>query len=198
MAWAPTYVVDSTDVAAFVRAADGDDYVGAYEVAASRAVDDFCNRQFGRLDVAAAFTYPTVYAARLETGRYLLLTDDIPATADLAVTVDGSAVAAGVDGYQVWPANAIAKGRPALGITLATRPCGDAVITNRFGWLAIPDAVYAAVRLQVNRWMSRRESPFGVAGSPSEGSEVRLAARLDPDVRTVLSGGSVVRARMPA
>lgn len=199
MPWAPTYLVDGTpeDVAEFVRAADDDPYVGAYAEAASRSIDDLCGRQFGRLDVAAEFTYPSAYAAYLDTGRWLVLTDDIPAATGITLTVDGVSTAAGVDGYQLWPPNAIAKGTPALGITLPVRPYGDIGITTRFGWLDIPAAVYAATRLQVNRWHFRRESPAGVAGADGDGSSVRLSARLDPDVRTVLSGGSLVRSRMP-
>lgn len=195
MPWKPTYV-DETELADFVRTGDDDAYLGDYGTAASRAVDDYCNRQFGRFDEAVELIYPACYAA-LMGERWLVFTDDIPATGDLVVTVDGTAVAAGTDGYQVWPRNAIALGTPALGLTFAERPYGDVAVTNRFGWLAVPAAVPAAVRLQVNRWHIRRESPYGTAGSPSEGSEVRLSARLDPDVKTILSGGSVVRARMP-
>lgn len=194
MPWAPDY---SFSVADFVRAADGDGYVDPYATAASRAIDTACNRQFGRLDEAGTFEYDTCGAPLLDNGRWLLLTDDIPATGDLVVVIDGTTIDAGVDGYQVWPPNNIAKGLPALGITLAERPYGVAAVTNRFGWLATPDPVFAAVRLQVNRWHIRRESPYGTAGSPADGSEIRLSARLDPDVRAVLAGGGLVRARMP-
>lgn len=195
MPWKPSYV-DDQDLADFVRAAVDDPYVGTYGTAACRAVDDLCNRQFGRFDSAVELTYDGCYAA-LMGDRWLVMTDDIPDLAGTTVTVDGTSVAAGVDGYQGWPRNAVATGTPYLGLTFATRPYGDVVVENRFGWLAIPAQVTAAVWLQVNRWHIRRESPYGTAGSPAEGSEVRLSARLDPDVRAVLRGGAVVRSRMP-
>lgn len=194
MPWAPDYV-DAADLAEFVRVESDNPYVGTYGTAAARAIDDACNRQFGQLDDPDTFTYDALAAAQLENGRWLLLIDDVPAVAGVTVTVDGTAVAAGVDGYQWWERNAIVKGRPYTGITLADRPTGDVDVLAPFGWLAIPAGVTAACWLQVNRWNIRRESPYGTAGSPSEGSEVRLSARLDPDVRAMLGG--LGRARMP-
>lgn len=195
MTWAPDYA-DAADLADFVRTASDNPYVGTYGTAAARAVDDFCNRQFGQLDAPATFTYDACNAAPLDNGRWLLLIDDVQDITAATVTVDGAAVAAGADGYQWWERNAVAKGLPYTGITLADRPSGDVDVFARFGWSAVPAAVPGAVWLQVNRWHIRRESPYGTAGSPSEGSEVRLSARLDPDVRAMLSG-RLVRARMP-
>jgi hypothetical protein len=36
--------------------------------------------------------------------------------------------------------------------------------------------------MQASRLLSRRDAPFGIAGSPEMGSEMRLLAKLDPDV----------------
>lgn len=196
MPWAPDLYVDEQALIDFVRVESDNPYVGTYGTAAARAIDDACNRQFGQLDTPGTFTYDALGAAQLDTGRWLLLVDDVPNTSGVVVTVDGDEVAAGVDGYQWWPRNELAKGRPYTGITLANRPTGDVDVLASFGWAAIPAGVTAASWLQVNRWNVRRESPYGTAGSPSEGSEVRLSARLDPDVRAILSGG-LIRARMP-
>lgn len=196
MPWAPDYVTDS-ELEDFVRAVTGDAYIPGYGTAASRAVDDYCNRQFGRFDDDVEMIYDGCDASQLPNGRWLLPVDDVPAAAGITLTVDGTATTAGVDGYQLFPRNNLVVGRPCTGLTFATKPCGDVSLTTRFGWLAVPAAVPAAVRLQVNRWHIRRESPYGTAGAPQEGSEIRLSARLDPDVRTVLSGGGVVRARLP-
>lgn len=195
MPWEPDYA-DAAELEDFVRVNADNPYVATYGTAAARAVDGYCNRQFGRFDAPAAFSYPSDRAAPLRGGRWLIMTDDIPDT-PTAVTVDGSTVAAGVDGWQLWPPNEQAKGRPALGITLADRPYGDVVVTDRFGWLTPPACVAAAVWLQVNRWNVRRESPYGTAGEPGEGSEIRLSAVLDPDARLVLAGTGIVRKRMP-
>lgn len=196
MPWAPDYV-DEADLVDFVRTASDNPYVGTYGTAAARSIDDFCNRQFGKLDTPATFTYDACAAAQLENGRWLLSVDDVQDLTGVTVTVDGTVVAAGVDGYQWWERNALAKGYPHTGITLAARPTGDVDVLAPFGWSAVPAAVPGAVWLQVNRWHIRRESPYGTAGSPSEGSEIRLSARLDPDVRAILAGGRLIRARMP-
>ena len=55
MPWKPDYV-DEADLIEFVQANADNPYVGTYGTAASRAIDDACNRQFGRLDVSAQFT----------------------------------------------------------------------------------------------------------------------------------------------
>lgn len=192
--WAPLYVpVDTLED--FVRVNADNPYVGTYGEAASRAVDGYTFRQFGQLPAVDTWTYPCHRAAQLPNGRWLLMVDDVQDTADMAVTVGGSAVT----DYQMWPPNSAAKGRPYVGITLSDRPAldVDAGVTVRFGWNAVPAGVTAATWLQVNRWNARRESPYGVAGSPNEGSEIRLTAVLDPDVRAILSGAGLVRKQMP-
>jgi len=51
-----------------------------------------------------------------------------------------------------------------------------------------------ATVLQANRLLKRRHAPFGVAGSPELGSELRLLARVDPDVAVSLRGLGRMRA----
>lgn len=188
MPWAPDYV-PADELEAFVRVNADNPYVGTYGTAAARAVDGFCNRQFGRLDVAAAFTYEGWKAARRPDGTYLLPVEDIPEASGTVVTVDGTAVTAGASGYRLWPFNNLAMGKPATHLLLAERPCGDVLVTNRFGWLATPAAVTAAVWLQVNAWNIRRESPFGAAGDAASGTAETIGGsrRLDPDARAMLS-----------
>jgi hypothetical protein len=123
--------------------------------------------------------------------------DDVQDITAAAVTVDGVTVAAGASGYRWWELNAVAKGSPYTALRFAERPYGEVGLSAKFGWTSVPASVPAAVRFQVNRWFIRRESPYGVAGSPDAGTEVRLGARLDPDTRTILAGGRVVRARLP-
>lgn len=201
MAWAPDYVpvgtAGSGGLVDFCQADPADPFLATYATASSRAVDDFCNRQFGQLAAPAAFTYEGRRAARLRDGTWLLPVDDVQDITAATVTVAGVTVAAGVTGYRWWETNAVAKGSPFTALRFADYPDGDVVLTAKFGWTAYPAAVIGAVRFQVNRWYVRRESPFGVAGSPDAGSEFRLSARLDPDTRTILAGGRVVRARMP-
>lgn len=197
MPWAPDYVDEATLID-FVRANADNAYVGTYGTAASRAVDGACNRQFGQLDAAGTFTYQGWRAIQLRDGRWLLEVDDLQDITGLTVAVDGQAVTAGVDGYQLWPRNAIAMGGVVTAITLPADPGNvDVDVTGLFGWTAIPAGATAATWLQVNRWNIRRESPYGTAGAPADGSQVSLYASLDPDVRTILAASGLTRARMP-
>jgi hypothetical protein len=199
MAWAPDYVpiAGTSGLAAYVRTDETDPFLIALGPAASRAVDAFCNRQFGQLAAPANFTYEGRNAVYLADGTWLLEVDDVQDITAATVTVDGTVVAAGVTGYRWWENNALAKGYPYTALRFADQPTGDVVLSARAGWSSVPAAVIAAVRFQVNRWFVRRESPYGVAGSPDAGTEVRLGARLDPDTRTILAGGRVVRSRRP-
>lgn len=190
--WAPDYV-DQDVLEDFVRTNADNPYIGTYGTAASRAVDGFCHRQFGQLATVGTFTYDGYRAGRLPSGKWLLMIDDVQDTASMTVTVDGTAVT----DYQLWERNAGPMGYPYTGLLLDTRPTGEVDVAARFGWNAVPAGVKGAVWLQVNRWNARRESPYGVAGSPSEGSEVRLTAVLDPDARAILAGGRLVRKGMP-
>lgn len=192
MVWAPDYV-DADDLAEFVRAAADDPYVADYATAASRAVDDLCNRQFGVMDAPATLVYDASSAAQLGNGRWLVPIDDVMVDiVGVTVTVDGAPAA-----YRLWEPNAGAFGRPFTGVTFTDRPTGEVAVTTRFGWSSVPASVPAAVRLQGNRWHVRRESPYGTAGSPSEGSEIRLSNLLDPDVRAILRSARLVRPRRP-
>jgi len=199
MPWAPDYVpVEGEEgLAAFVRAPETDPFLPAYGTAAARAVDDYCGRQFGQLAVPGTFTYEGRHAVQLDDGTWVLPVDDVQDITAAVVTVDGTVVAAGVDGYRWWERDAVVKGYPYTALRFADRPCGDVELLARFGWVAFPAAVVGAVRFQVNRWHIRRESPYGIAGSPSSGSEMRLGAQLDPDTKKILAGGRVVRARRP-
>jgi hypothetical protein len=97
------------------------------------------------------------------------------------------------DGYVLRPRNAGATARPwtellirpsaAAGLSSAD---GAVEVTAAWGWSAVPAAVAEACLLQASRLVQRRDAPFGVAGSPETGSEVRLLARVDPDVAVTL------------
>jgi len=69
---------------------------------------------------------------------------------------------------------------------LVSATSGDLTVTALWGWTEVPQAVKAATLLQVARFAARRDSPYGIAGSPDEGGEMRLLAALDPDLRTSL------------
>jgi hypothetical protein len=58
-------------------------------------------------------------------------------------------------------------------------------VTGIWGWTAIPSEVNQACIIQSSRLFVRRQSPFGIAGTPELGT-VRLTSRLDPDVEALL------------
>jgi hypothetical protein len=58
-------------------------------------------------------------------------------------------------------------------------------ISGIWGWEAVPAEVNMATLIQAARLFTRRQSPFGIAGSPDLGT-VRLSAKLDADVETLL------------
>jgi hypothetical protein len=157
---------------------------------ASRMIDDHCNRRFWQDAVAVTRLY------RFEsTGR--VVTDDISTTAGLVVTVDQNGDGAFEDAwvlgtdYALYPLNALAEGRPVTFLgsrgtkTAPTRP-GSVQVAARFGWPAVPPAIRQAALIQALRLVNRRHSPYGIAGSPEAGSEMRLLSRLDPDVEALV------------
>lgn len=188
MTWAPDYTTAEQlkNYLAIQNNAD-DLFIDLWITTVSRNVDDFCGRQFGQTAAAEDRFYTPFYDR--PAGSWFVDVDDIQDTTGLTVEdEDGTAVplhTTTVDGYTLLPRNAPAKGRPyeRLKLDYAT---GEIVVNVKFGWSSQPSAVETAMFLQAARLNARRRSPFGVAGSPSEGSEIRLLAQLDPDFRTAL------------
>jgi hypothetical protein len=58
-------------------------------------------------------------------------------------------------------------------------------ITGVWGWPAVPSEVNQACIIQSSRIFVRKQSPFGIAGTPELGT-IRLSSRLDPDVEAFL------------
>lgn len=196
MTWAPDYAT-TTELAAFARIEDSADAAqqGKAIAAASRAIDEHTHRQFGQVPAAE----PRLYTARWSTSRgaWVVPIDDL-------MTMTGFALAADRDGDGVFetvltaaavlrPHNAAQEGRPWTEVlirpTSSAQPTGDNGAVQgigRWGWSAIPLAVNEACLMQANRLMFRRDAPHGIAGSPQNGAELRMLARLDPDVVTHL------------
>lgn len=195
MAWAPDYVT-SAELKAFLRISDTDDdaQVALAIAAASRAVDTHCGRQFGVVAAAEQRFYTGQWDRRL--CRWVVVVDDLMSTSNFAaITVDADGDTVGtVDDYVLEPRNAAAKGRPWTQILVRPdstyKPTGardEVAVTALWGWSAVPSAVKQATLLQASRIFARRNSPYGIAGSPDDGSEMRLLARVDPDVAVTLS-----------
>lgn len=188
MPWAPDYVT-TQDLADYARIGDAVDnaQLALAITAASRAIDRHTNRQFGLVSAPEQRFYTGTYDRR--RGRWVIDIDDLMTVTGLVVT----AKAGTVDVFAKQPVNAAAEARPWIRLVVAPEsaaaPNGDedeVSVTARWGWTVVPDTIEQATLLQASRLFTRRDAPFGVAGSPDVGSEMRLLAKVDPDVAVVL------------
>jgi hypothetical protein len=191
MAWEPAYC-SAAELGAYLGIADGDAdaELDLAAEAASRAIDHCCNRQFGL--VASPEERELVAEWKPRLGAYQVRIPDLMTTTGLVVTAAGATLTAGT-GYELLPRDAAARGRPwerlvTLTATAPTLGVGDCTVTvtGRWGWTTVPDTVAKAARLQGARFHTRRVAPFGIAGSPETGSEMRLLAHVDPDVAVMV------------
>lgn len=187
--------VTSAELAAYLRIDDSvdDDQLALAVTAASRAIDRAAGRGFG-LDASVV---TREYQASRRCGSFRV--EDIASTTGLVVLFAASdawdaplsMLTLDTD-FRLLPLNAADDGRPfeAIEIASAQWSSGPArmTVTATFGWTAVPVAIKQATLVQASRFFKRRDSPFGVAGSPELGSELRLLDRVDPDVAVMLSG----------
>jgi hypothetical protein len=194
----------------FIRSAavadDIDDPDSAIEAlaveSAARAIDRACGRTFRLADVTASARYFTYTPPRgwdvpvydpnpQDWYRHAVLPiDDVADTTGMIVTFDTSGngdYTLATTEYRVGPSNATARQMPysSLIFDSGTYPpsCTEGVkVEALWGWGAIPQTIVNANLIQASRFYKRRDAPFGIAGSPDMGSELRLLAKLDPDV----------------
>lgn len=196
MVWQPDYVT-SAELKSYVRIDDvvDDAQVALAITAASRAVDLTTNRQFGLLAAVEGRFYTAEFDRR--RGRWAIDIDDLMTQVGLVVAYDSNddqTYSGTVDSFALQPANAAANSRPWTrlvirpGSTTLPGTIEDGVrVTAQFGWTTVPTPIKQATLTQASRLLSRRDSPYGVAGSPDLGSEVRLLAKLDPDVAVTVA-----------
>lgn len=177
----------------------GDELLEAAINAASRAIDNYCQRRFWLDGSAVARTFIPQALSRIE------FDDDIGDSASVVIKTDASGDgtfettwAAG--DYQLLPVNAPyafpeaepwtairavgTKTFPWLVNTWLTR-LDRVQVTAKWGWPAVPDAVGFACRLKAARLVSRKDSPQGVLGFGDFGP-VRLSRSEDADVMSLL------------
>lgn len=166
--------------------------------AATEAIDEHCNRTFAvSLGVETRYFEPN--------GNGTVAIDDIYDATGLVISVGGTEIPVAVPyvsaGYTLTPENATALHEPFTGFYYQSFPLAAwplmwaiqrtkvAVTTDKWGFAStIPPGIEMACLLQASRWFARRNSPYGIAGSPEMGSELRLLAKLDPDVAVMLAG----------
>ena len=158
--------------------------------AASRMIDDYTERFFY---VNGSVGSPvTRYYTALDP--YTINVDDITTVSEIA-TDDNFDFTYGTvfttSDFMVEPINNPIKGFPynrllAIGSYIFPYQLPQAVrVKGVWGFTAVPPEVNMATLIQSSRLFGRRQSPFGIAGSPEMGT-VRLYSRLDADVEVLL------------
>lgn len=181
MAWKPDYVSsDQLKTYLNIKHNNDDVFLANWATAVSRNVDDFTCRQFGQTTLEDRSYTPEW--DRHEFKTYVKI-DDLQDTTGFVVKDSNGTT---VTNYTLLPKNALVKGKPYERISITSRFSLDVVLSGKWGWSSVPPSVPTAAYIQASRIAARRGSPFGVAGSPTDGSEVRLLAMLDPDVLTTL------------
>lgn len=185
MTWKPDYATGA-ELLSYLRVNAAQDtenvatFAAQWVTAVSRNIDDFCGRQFGKSDAPVAREYEATW--NLKRCKWVAQIDDLYATAGLAIV---TAAAVAVTSYKLRPVNALADGEVYTEVELPG--CGPYTITSgSWGWSAPPSPLKVGMFLQGARLAARRDSPFGISGSPQEQGEIRLLAQLDPDFRTTL------------
>lgn len=198
MALYPDYCT-AAELKSQMRVTDTDDdtAVGIAITAASRAIDHSCGRQFGLNGSAVARYYR--YEGDCVEGRLAVKIDDLMTSTGLIVALDvaqagtyAQTLTLSTD-FDLYPWNAAGDNVPwthlVLRPTAAAWPVGFARelrVTANYGWSAVPTIVKQACLIQAARFFVRRDSQYGVAGSPEAGNELRLLDRLDPAVAVML------------
>lgn len=197
MVWRPDYA-SLAEAKAYLRIPVAD-VVDDAEIqtalsAASRAIEQYANRQYGNVTAPVQ----RFYTACWDRFRSLwtIEVDDVYSTTGLAIAFDAAGdgtYATPVTAFVLELINAPADAKPWTGVrfpranSAGITGAEDAVrVTALYGWAAAPVAVKQACLLQMSRLFKRRDAPFGVAGSPEIGSEIRLLNKLDPDVEVAL------------
>lgn len=154
--------------------------------AASRMIDQYCNRNF--------------YSGSAGEVRYYKATDGYNTWIDDCQTITQLRTAAtdpvvfdttwAASDYQVTPRNRWANGAyyPITGLIAVDNYLfpvwGDSAlveVTGTFGWPSVPSQIKFAAIIQASRLFKRLESPLGVAGVSDIGI-MRVGANMDGDV----------------
>lgn len=172
---------------AYVRteSTDEDEILGLALASASRAIDRATNRTFS---LALTDLEERYFTAERGIARI----DDLMDPTGLIVSYDSAqdqtySTTLDAADYYLAPIGALTHGKPYTHIYLRTGLSGGIKVSALWGWDAIPLGIQQACLLQASRIWARRNSPYGIAGSPELGNEIRLLSKLDPDVEMLVA-----------
>jgi len=168
-----------------------DTAIEAAILAASRMIDDYCQRSFYQEGTLAA----PVTKYYTPVSPWYLEIDDLIQPTEIASRANQSGPFSTIwnldNDVMYEPINNPQLGRPVTRL-LAVRTYvwpyffpQTVKITGVWGYSSIPYEVELACKIQASRLFIRKQSPFGIAGSVELGT-VRLNSRLDPDVEILL------------
>lgn len=162
--------------------------------AATAAIDAFCDRTFAADGSVTVRYYSPTTGGHLDVDPISTLTGLVVATDDNGDGTYETTWTIGTD-FRAEPVNAAAAGDPWTRLTsLGTRwfpqlPYRPSVsVTAKFGWPGgvAPAPVKQAALIQAAFLWGRKDSRFGVAGSPDLGNELRVESALDRTAQALL------------
>jgi hypothetical protein len=163
-----------------------DTTIAAIVTAASRHVDQLCNRRFDQTTATRYFT---------PTGSWFTEIDDLVSVTTLKTDLQGDRTYGETwqtTDYELEPINAAGLGRPYTRIEIAPKGTKSFPVLRRgveiagvWGFPAVPAAVTEATTLLAIRLLKRIDAPFGIVGSTDLGGFIQLGK--DPDIGALLS-----------
>lgn len=162
---------------------------------ASRAIDEYTNRNFYNSGTAVRYYAPS--------DDFNVTIDDLISLTTLQTMDDSDKVydtTWDADDYQLEPLNGVADGitQPythirAVGDYTYLTLGGEATIkvTGVWGWNAVPIQVTQAAVIQSSRIFKRLDSPLGIISG--ELGSMRVGSRIDPDVAQLIDGLRKIR-----
>ena len=157
---------------------------------ASRMIDDYTGRFFYK----DGTTQAPVYRYYTPEDAYILPVDDFVSISQIATDDNFNQTYESVwttGDFLTEPINNPRRGWPysrilAVGSYVFPYFLPQAVrVQGVWGWAATPAEINMATLIQASRLFVRRQSPFGIAGTPDLGT-VRLSAKLDADVEALV------------